>query len=76
MLPSRYFPSGRLAIEHQSTVRIGYADVQRGTLDGLPVIVTQPVPYNPAGSVSEGGSQEVALNIQFNLILPLSPGRL
>ena len=62
MLPSRCFPIGHLAVERQSTVRVGGAEVRRGTLDGLMVVVTQSVTYNPTGS-SEGSSQEVTLSV-------------
>ena len=56
MLPSRYFLTGHLVIEHESVICIWGADVRRGTLDGLAVVV-RSIPSILTGS--SGGSQQV-----------------
>ena len=56
MLPSRYFSTGHLVIEHESVICVGGADVRHGTLDGLAVVV-RSIPSILTGS--SGGSQQV-----------------
>lgn len=60
MLPSRYFPTGDLVVDHQPGLCVGGADVVRGTLDRL-VVIVKSIPYNSAGP--PGTSREVTLTV-------------
>ena len=61
MLPSRYLPTGDLAVEDESVVCVGGAYVRRGILSGVMVTV-KSIPYNLTGS--SGSTQQVTSDVQ------------